>query len=145
MPIANVTRRGRFLSALVFCTYLAGCDGAVDIDALLAKANTAAAAGDTRTAVIELKNVLQENPEHADARWRLGNIYLELGQGSAAVKELERAQRLGYKDEQLPVLLLRSRMLLGEYKKVIGTLSTMNGVASNGDLLILLGQAQLSL
>ena len=49
-----------------------------------------------------------------DARWRLGNIYLALGQGSDAVKESERAQRLVYKDTQLPVMLLRSRMLLGE-------------------------------
>jgi len=133
------------VSVVLLLLTIAGCDSAADVDAQFAKAKTAQAAGDSRTAVIELKNVLQEVPAHAEARWRLGNIYLSLGQGSAAVKELEQAERLGYDDAQLPVMLLRARLLLGEFKKVLGTLSTMDNVAANADLVILGAQSYLGL
>lgn len=34
-------------------------------------------------------------PEHAEARWLLGQVYLARGQGAAAETEIERAQKLG--------------------------------------------------
>jgi tetratricopeptide (TPR) repeat protein len=51
--------------------------------------------GDPRAAVIEWKNVLQNNPSNADARMRLGLLNLDLGDLGAARIELQRAAELG--------------------------------------------------
>ena len=95
------------LTLAIILLLLSGCDAAPDSATLLANAAAAQDRGDHRAAVIELKNLLQAQPEHREARWRLGSIYLQLGQGRAAVKELERAQRLGHSSEELLVALLR--------------------------------------
>ena len=141
-------RSTRTRTGLTFATMLlllVGCDSGPDSATLLANATAAQDRGDPRAAVIELKNLLQAEPEHREARWQLGSIYLQLGQGNAAVKELERAQRLGHTSEDLPVALLSARMMLGQFKEVLGTLSTMDGVRTNADLLVLRAQAQLGL
>jgi len=50
---------------------------------------------DVKAAVVELKNALQKNGNNAEARALLGRIYMVLGQGAAAEKELDRARELG--------------------------------------------------
>ncbi|MDN4502076.1 PEP-CTERM system TPR-repeat protein PrsT [Alteromonadaceae bacterium BrNp21-10] len=62
---------------------------------------------DLVAATIELKNAIQLSPEHAEARFKLGKIYLETQQYAAAEKELNRAIDLGYSASQtLPLLSL---------------------------------------
>ncbi len=60
---------------------------------------------DVNAAVIELKNALQQNGNNAEARALLGRIYIVLGQGAAAEKELDRARELGvaFRDIALPL------------------------------------------
>ena len=48
------------------------------------------AQGEMDAAVEELKGVLQLTPDNAEARFMLGNIYLNTGNVDAAAKELER-------------------------------------------------------
>ncbi len=50
--------------------------------------------GEVKSAVIELKNALQEDPANTEARLILGQIHLQLGDGPSAEKELKRAARL---------------------------------------------------
>lgn len=52
--------------------------------------------GDLASSVIELKNVLQQDPDNAEARWRLGRIYLKQGDMDDARHHLERARQLGW-------------------------------------------------
>ncbi len=49
---------------------------------------------DTRSAIIQLKNLLQQDPKHREGRLLLGKIYLENRQFPAAEKELRRAFEL---------------------------------------------------
>ncbi|TVQ91593.1 MAG: PEP-CTERM system TPR-repeat protein PrsT [Chromatiaceae bacterium] len=51
--------------------------------------------GDFRTAEAQLKDLLQRDPGLAEARLLLGRTYLQLGDGAAAEKELQRAAELG--------------------------------------------------
>ncbi|MEM6579628.1 MAG: XrtA/PEP-CTERM system TPR-repeat protein PrsT [Pseudomonadota bacterium] len=67
--------------------------------------------GDTSSAIIELKNALRQNPNNADARFLLGNIYVDLGIGADAEKELLRAQELGVDEAEIVVPLTRAYIL----------------------------------
>ena len=92
------TRLALVLCGVFTASLLAGCDSGPSAEEFLAKAKTAQDKGDISTAVIELKNALQSNPDLGEARWRLGFLYIETGQGAAAQKELEAAARAGIDD-----------------------------------------------
>ncbi|MET0116514.1 MAG: XrtA/PEP-CTERM system TPR-repeat protein PrsT [Sedimenticola sp.] len=53
------------------------------------------ASGELKSAVIELKNVLQENPDNGEARLLLGTAYQRLGDNASSEKELRRARSAG--------------------------------------------------
>ena len=60
---------------------------------------------DYRAAVIQLKNALQQAPDNIDARIRLGNLYIKLGDGPSAEKEFRRGRKHGAKpDDWMPGL-----------------------------------------
>lgn len=79
-------------------------------------------AGDFNAAVIQLKNALQHEPDYGEARALLGELYIELGKGDSAEKELLAAAALGIPDEQLWIHLGYARLLQGRYAEVLGEL-----------------------
>ena len=50
--------------------------------------------GEYKAAIIQLKNQLKKNPNDAEARYLLGNLYLKQYQNKAASKELDKAVKL---------------------------------------------------
>ncbi len=87
-----------FLTAFALAVSLAalpGCSKEASSQKSLALAKQAQAKGDTKAAVIDLKNALQKDPENRDARLLLGKLYDEMGDGASAEKELREASRLG--------------------------------------------------
>lgn len=78
---------------------------------------------DLRAAEIEFKNAIGKNPKNAEARWLLGELYLETEQGAPAEKELRRAQELGVGQESLKVPLARAYLLQGKFKEVLDGLN----------------------
>jgi putative PEP-CTERM system TPR-repeat lipoprotein len=79
--------------------------------------------GKLKESVIELKNAIQKNPDSAQARLLLGEIYLRLGLGNEAEKELSRAEKLGVNPETIKLQLGKAWLLTGEYKRVIEEIS----------------------
>ncbi len=75
--------------------------------------------GDARSAVIQLKNALQEDPANLEARLILGRIYLRLEDGASAEKELRRAARLKASPERWQADLGRALLLQRKYDAVI--------------------------
>ena len=75
-----------------------------------------------RAAVIELKNALQKQPEHAQARLLLGQTRYKLGDYPSALKEFERSLDLGLANEAVTLGLLSAKVRLGRYQEVIGEL-----------------------
>jgi predicted Zn-dependent protease len=61
--------------------------------------------GDTRLAIAELKQVLQEQPDDAAVRLMLGKVYLTSGNLPYAEKELGRARTLGLSSAELMAAL----------------------------------------
>jgi len=61
--------------------------------------------------IIELKNAIRADTKNAEARFLLGQIYLNLGDGLGAVKELERSQSLKYPENKVLPILARAYIL----------------------------------
>jgi putative PEP-CTERM system TPR-repeat lipoprotein len=75
--------------------------------------------GDLKASVIQLKNAVQQDPNNAQARLLLGQIYLRLKDGSSAEKELRRAQAAGVNPETVMPLLGDALLLQRDYRKVL--------------------------
>lgn len=71
------------------------------------------------TARIELKNALQIAPSNPQARWLLGNLYIKLGDGQSAEKELNQAVSLGVSATAAQPLLAQAYMLQEKYQAVL--------------------------
>src|SRR3546814_3715040 len=85
--------RRMLLAAAVLCAAAAPAWAKIEPEASRAYYEAAAKLveqGDLRAAVIELKNALQRDPANAVARLLLGEVYLRLGDGAAAEKEIDR-------------------------------------------------------
>lgn len=88
--------RGKHLRLLFLaaCTSLAlfGCGGlSLDSDARFARALQAQEAGDFAAMVVDLKTILQQNPEHLEARLMLGEALQRTGDIAGSEKEFARA------------------------------------------------------
>ena len=66
----------RTLSVVTLVVVFTACGGGSSEDRS-AKANEFLAASDDDSAIIELKNALQQESDSAEARWLLGKVYLE--------------------------------------------------------------------
>lgn len=75
--------------------------------------------GDYQGALIQLKNVLQENPTNLSARILLGRTYLLLGSPADAEKELETAGKMGADEELIIGHLAQSYLQQHRYKEVL--------------------------
>ncbi len=77
------------------CLALAACSGEKP-EAMLASARDYMAKNDLKSAVIQVKNALQENPDLAEARYLLGLALLRGGDAVGAETELRKAMALKY-------------------------------------------------
>lgn len=82
----------------IFACLLAGmtaaCSGPGDEQALLARAGEALQAGEIDAALLDIKTVLQQEPDNATARTLLGDSYLLQRQAAPAAAEFLRAHRV---------------------------------------------------
>ncbi|MEZ5559897.1 MAG: PEP-CTERM system TPR-repeat protein PrsT [Pseudomonadales bacterium] len=111
-----------FLAFALLLPSLGGCDSTTPQEHV-ARAEQNLATNDLRTAVIELKNALQKQPDLASARLLLGEAHARLGDYPSALKEFERALDLGIDDQRLKVDLLAAKVRVGRYQEVIGELA----------------------
>jgi putative PEP-CTERM system TPR-repeat lipoprotein len=99
---------------------LAGCDDAEETVAdFYERALDHVDARDFDSAIIELRNALQQDPENAEVRALLGRVFLELGRGEDAANQLMRARRLGLDDPELLPDLTRAWLIAEEAETVL--------------------------
>ena len=102
--------------------------------------------GDYRNAMLTLKNIIRSKPDDKAARLFLGRVYLPIGDGASAEKELKKAEQLGAEKNEYVVLLAKALLLQGKFDQVISLAQPLdNGEAKvNADLLSVNGDAHLS-
>lgn len=108
--------------ALVCALLAAGCgEGGSPRDpaAQVVAARARMARNEGAAAIIHLKNALQANPELPEARFMLGQVLLDSGQGQAAEVELRRALDLKHPQDVVVPVLARAVLLQGESGRVI--------------------------
>ncbi|UMR29334.1 PEP-CTERM system TPR-repeat protein PrsT [Massilia sp. MB5] len=115
--------RPLLLATLLSTLTLSACERQPDSAQLLAAAHLARQQGDHRTAMIELKNLLQQNPRQADARLLLGEVYLDTGEAASAEKELRRAQQLGLAAAAVQPALGRALLMQGRYDQLLAEIA----------------------
>lgn len=74
---------------------------------------------DLNAATLELKNILRNDAQNAEARYLLGKISLEVGDVKTAQKELRRALDAGWDEAAVQVLLAESLFRQGYFNKVL--------------------------
>ena len=115
------------LTAVCVLVALSACSKSADIAKLSKAAAALERAGKYPAAIIELKNILQSNPEYAPARLAMGRVYLLLGDSRSAVKELDKTLSLRPDDSQALTLRYRADLLDGKFKQVLEALNEGSG------------------
>ncbi|RME68785.1 MAG: hypothetical protein D6782_00705, partial [Alphaproteobacteria bacterium] len=86
---------------------------------------------DYRAAQIELRNALKANPDNAEARLLLAEIYLKAGQGIAAQTEIEAARRAGIAVNDSRVQMARALVFQQQYQRALSELDMAQVPAAN--------------
>ncbi len=92
-------------------------------DQYVAEAAASAAKGELRAAVIQLKNALQHDPSHAEARVMLGGMYARLNDWPGADKEFRQARALGAAPEIWKPGLGEALLMQGRYDELLETVT----------------------
>lgn len=101
------------------------------------KAKEFEAKGDLKAAIINLKNALEKNPQSPQPRWLLGELYVKVGDGAAAEKELKKARELGVSEESIKLPLGRALLIRGEYKRLLDEIQVGSGTSTTNQARIL--------
>ncbi len=112
----SIINTGTALS-LVLSLQLAGCGAPFnDEQKTMQMARDYLQAGKINAAAIELRNTLQENPQHAEARFLLANFYLDYGDYATAEKEFRQAGASGWNEAAVAYGVARSHLGMGNFR-----------------------------
>lgn len=115
-----------------------------DVAQYFTAAETARNSGNLAVAVIDYKNVLQLQPRHLEARWRLGQTYLGLHQAASALSELKEAASLAGQHPEIHLDTARALLEVGKYQDALTDLALYRGPL-NADRVALEAQAKMGL
>ncbi|WP_263573919.1 XrtA/PEP-CTERM system TPR-repeat protein PrsT [Roseateles oligotrophus] len=106
---------------LLGLVFMVGCGDQAENSsgALLSSAKSYIEKKDSKAAVIQLKRVLQKNPELAEARFLLGQTLLDSGNAAGAEVEFRKAIEFKYPTELALPPLARAWLAKGESQRVI--------------------------
>ena len=103
--------------AMLISSCLIGCSGDSP-QALIASAKASMAKNDDKTAIIQIKNALQADPNSGEARFLLGSVLYDQGDFVAADLELHKAEALHYSPDLVIPKLAAVMLAQSQYKKL---------------------------
>jgi putative PEP-CTERM system TPR-repeat lipoprotein len=113
------------IACLLACSLLsAGCDFFLDADARVSRAQQHMASADYRAAMIDLKNAVQDEPDHIEARLLLAEVSLQLGDPISAEKELRFAIDKGAQPSASADLAARIALALGQRRELLARIDS---------------------
>ena len=100
---------------------------------------------DFTSAIIELKSALQIDPQAPQARFQLGKMYLEWGDGDAAVDQIQRAIKLGSDPGAAEPSLIRGLILTGHAADALERAEQLAVAQPTPEILVLQATAMLNM
>lgn len=104
-------------AALLLALLLSACGGEKP-EAMLSSARDYLAKNDPKAAVIQIKNVLQQDPNLAEARFLLGTALLQGGDAAGSETELRKALELKHSADLVVPPLAQSLLAQRQFKKL---------------------------
>jgi len=138
-------RVASIIGAALLLTNLIACKPAMGTDELLRQAQQYRQTGDKQAAIIQLKNLLQQQPNHAQGRLLLGLVYVESDDPVSAEKELRKASKLGAKAYDVMPPLGKAMLMQGQFDKVLAEITQDAGNPDQAEITLLHANAQLGL
>ncbi|MFZ6843184.1 XrtA/PEP-CTERM system TPR-repeat protein PrsT [Undibacterium sp. RuTC16W] len=132
-------------ASAVLIASLGACSKTQSTEKLLADAKQYQQKGDSKAAIIQLKNALQKDPDNKDARFLLGSIYNETGDALSAEKEIRKAISLGISQNLVVMDLAKALLAQGQFQKVLDETDKDPKSKTDAQLLSLRGNAFLAL
>ena len=132
------------LAAVLGGALLAGCTRESTSD-LIRSAREYQAKGEHQSAIIQLKNALQKQPDSAEARFLLGQSSLIIGDPATAEKEFRKAAEFGHPPALVVPLIAQAMLDNGESEKVMSEFGErkLDDPQAEAALRVVVGQAQL--
>ena len=116
-------------SALAVVITLTACSENISVETRLITAKNYLSENKVNESIIELKNAIRTDGKNGEARFLLGEIYLNQGDGAAAVKELEHAFEFNYEMNKVLPLLARAYILTESDADVIALTETAGSLS----------------
>lgn len=135
----------RHITILVMASWLTACGLAMSNAERMESAYSSMDAGEYRAAVIQLRSVLLEDPDHVQARLALAKVMLGLHDLPTAEKELARAIELGGPAIDIERLHFGILAAKGDYAELLDAFGRNEPVLPATEVLDLRGQALLGL
>lgn len=128
--------RKSLISVVVSGMFLVACGGEKP-EAMMGAAKKFLAKNDSKSAMIQIKNALQANPDLPEARYLLGKTLLNAGDPVGAEVELQKARDLNFSQDLVIPLQARAFNAQGKYKKVTDELAKfgLSSTEARADLL----------
>ena len=114
-------------------------------ESLISEARQYQTKGDDKSAIIQLKNALQNTPDNAQARYLLGTIYNQTGDSASAEKELRRALQLGTSPAEVLPELTNALLAQGKFQQALDETKLIAGEQMSARVSALRGNAYLAL
>jgi putative PEP-CTERM system TPR-repeat lipoprotein len=114
-------QRGLGLGAIALCAWLAAFPIAAHAD-YMSNARDSLKKGDLKSAQIDLRNAVRNDPQNAEAHYLLGRVSIELGDPVAAEREADAARQRGFDPHQAIPLLTQALLAQGKYQKLLDDL-----------------------
>lgn len=107
---------------------LTGCNRSANlsVEEHIERAKDFQSKGDTRASILELKNAVQKDPNNAQARWLLGNAYLDLRLGGEAETQLDKAVKLGINPKSARIPIARAQLYQGNFQQILDSLTAVD-------------------
>lgn len=131
---------------ILVASLVVACGSGQEGGSTMSQAKSYLEEGDYRSAMLTLKNIIKSKPDDKAARLFLGKVYLPIGDGASAEKELKKAKQLGAKKSEYLVLLAKALLLQGKSDQVISLAQPLDNEEAkiNAEILSVRGDAYLA-
>ncbi|MBC7908750.1 MAG: PEP-CTERM system TPR-repeat protein PrsT [Rhodospirillaceae bacterium] len=138
--------RHALLAVLLVTTALPAWAAGSETTQLIEKAREAQRQGDSRTAIIHLKNAVRKDPHNGESRFELGMVHLRTGDYPGAEKELRQAREANFDVARVLPPLSYAYLMQGKYRQLLGDVENCPGNADcQSAVLAARARAQLAL